>query len=709
MADDIDEDTPMRTEENSSDDDSVSDSEQNGGEDTIEWMVTSRQKRSTAGNRLNALLQQEEPDDELELLFAEDENEEDHGFVDVEADSDVQMDSSDDDDDQGPAAGADDLEGEKELQKKEKAERLAKKRKMNDGIPKIFKKRVKIDPTIPSKPAPRPKKKSERASWIPTPEDAPTRASARGTTKKSKEQLHAQMIDREKKRLKQLANMEKAAAAKEAARKPAMTQEDRLAEAARVEKSNSKSLSRWEEAEQQREEEQRLKLAALHNRKLVGPVITWWSGRATWTGGKLIALGSKKLKPDEPKDKVKKRKAGDMEDESEVGSTESPAPKSISTTDLVMADAPNGNKDSTSGVALGITNSDANQDGILKQEPTSGSNGIVHLHPGTQPNSILKPPQPPPTSILQPPNQTSGVVPNISGLQPPQQTTGAVPNINGPLQLPQSHNHPVPIIPNQPPTTVPPFFLQAPSLDGSKPLPGFQPPNTNYPRLMPSQTTPFTFGPSQHYSPYSSTPSLPPPPQPPVTEYALRNCLILTNFNEDEIKNKDVQTRILFNKTFPKAPTKTKTPLSKSHSHPLCAITHYPAKFRDPKTGLPYVNSYAYKEIQKLRRGEYRWSKLLGAYVGNAMVAARGVPGRFLKDERGSGIGKQNVVGVSIPASTSTLTTLPIQTQTQTQTQAQTQTQTQTQTSNSTIAKGSGTGSGSGSGSGSGDGNGVGK
>ncbi|EMR80872.1 hypothetical protein ACHAO1_008090 [Botrytis cinerea] len=645
MADDIDEDTPMRNEENSSDDDSGSDSEQNGGdgegegEGEVEWMVTSRQKRSTAGNRLNALLQQEEPDDELELLFAEDENEEDHGFVDVEADSDVQMDSSDDDDDQGPAAGADDLEGEKELQRKEKAERLAKKRKMNDGMPKIFKKRVKIDPTIPSKPSPRPKKKSERASWIPTPEDAPTRASARGTTQKSKEQLHAQMIDREKKRLKQLANMEKAAAAKEAARKPALTQEDRLAEAARVEKSNSKSLSRWEEAEQQREEEQRLKLAALHNRKLDGPVITWWSGRAMWVGGKLITLGSKKLKPDEPKEKSKKRKAGEMEDESEAGSVEPTTLKGAATPGSATNDTPIGDvKDSTPGTASGVTNSEVNKDGIsLKQESTSTSPGnILHPpHPESQPTSVLKPPQPPTlppsTSILQPPNQTSGVVPNISGLQPPQQTTGAVPHINGPLQLPQSHNHAVPFIPLQAPSAVPPFFLQPPSLDGSKPLPGFQPPNTNYPRLMPSQTTPFSFAPSQHHSPYSpaSAPLPPPPPQPPVTEYSLRNCLILTNFNDDEIKNKDVQTRILFNQTFPKAPTKTK-----SQTHPprtLCAITHYPAKFRDPKTGLPYVNSYAYKEIQKLLRGEYRWSKLLGAYVGNATVAARGVPEKFLR------------------------------------------------------------------------------
>jgi len=412
----------MRNEENSSDDDSGSDSEQNGGdgegegEGEVEWMVTSRQKRSTAGNRLNALLQQEEPDDELELLFAEDENEEDHGFVDVEADSDVQMDSSDDDDDQGPAAGADDLEGEKELQRKEKAERLAKKRKMNDGMPKIFKKRVKIDPTIPSKPSPRPKKKSERASWIPTPEDAPTRASARGTTQKSKEQLHAQMIDREKKRLKQLANMEKAAAAKEAARKPALTQEDRLAEAARVEKSNSKSLSRWEEAEQQREEEQRLKLAALHNRKLDGPVITWWSGRAMWVGGKLIALGSKKLKPDEPKEKSKKRKAGEMEDESEAGSVEPTTLKGAATPGSATNDTPIGDvKDSTPGTASGVTNSEVNKDGIsLKQESTSTSPGnILHPpHPESQPTSVLKPPQPPTlppsTSILQPPNQTSG-------------------------------------------------------------------------------------------------------------------------------------------------------------------------------------------------------------------------------------------------------------------------------------------------------------
>ncbi|PBP27068.1 YL1 nuclear protein [Diplocarpon rosae] len=187
--------TPARTDESEQ---SGSDSESEDEQPQVQWLATGREKRSTAGNRLNNLLQQEEEDDELELLFAE--ADDDAGFSDNEADSDVQMDSSSDEEDQGPAAGEDDMEGEKELQKQARAEK-AKKRKLDGGMPKGLKKRVKIDPTASHAPPPRPKKKSERASWIPTAEEAPTRASARGTTKQSKEQLHMQMVDREIKRL----------------------------------------------------------------------------------------------------------------------------------------------------------------------------------------------------------------------------------------------------------------------------------------------------------------------------------------------------------------------------------------------------------------------------------------------------------------------------------------------------------------------------
>jgi vacuolar protein sorting-associated protein 72 len=64
--------------------------------------------------------------------------------------------------------------------------------------------------------------------------------------------------------------------------------------------------------------------------------------------------------------------------------------------------------------------------------------------------------------------------------------------------------------------------------------------------------------------------------------------------------------------------------------HPLCVITNHHARYRDPHTGLPYYNSYAYKEIQKLQSGKYKWSRLVGAWMGLGDYAARGVPKGFL-------------------------------------------------------------------------------
>lgn len=67
---------------------------------------------------------------------------------------------------------------------------------------------------------------------------------------------------------------------------------------------------------------------------------------------------------------------------------------------------------------------------------------------------------------------------------------------------------------------------------------------------------------------------------------------------------------------------------------PLCVITNHPARHKDPKTGLPFYNAYAFKEIQKLVAGNFRWSKLTGTWVGNpANDAAEGVPERFLRPE----------------------------------------------------------------------------
>ena len=71
------------------------------------------------------------------------------------------------------------------------------------------------------------------------------------------------------------------------------------------------------------------------------------------------------------------------------------------------------------------------------------------------------------------------------------------------------------------------------------------------------------------------------------------------------------------------------TPTEPTHP-PLCVITNHPAKYRDPKTGLPYHNAYAYREIQRVFRGDYKWSSLMGAWAGRGDYAAKGVPDWFL-------------------------------------------------------------------------------
>ena len=43
---------------------------------------------------------------------------------------------------------------------------------------------------------------------------------------------------------------------------------------------------------------------------------------------------------------------------------------------------------------------------------------------------------------------------------------------------------------------------------------------------------------------------------------------------------------------------------------------------------------YAFREIRKLERGDYKWSKVLGAWVGTVASAAMGVPERFLNPDK---------------------------------------------------------------------------
>ncbi|KAF9113758.1 hypothetical protein BGX27_000863 [Mortierella sp. AM989] len=60
---------------------------------------------------------------------------------------------------------------------------------------------------------------------------------------------------------------------------------------------------------------------------------------------------------------------------------------------------------------------------------------------------------------------------------------------------------------------------------------------------------------------------------------------------------------------------------------PMCAITGLPAKYKDPRTGIPYANKEAYKILQNVIRHGYVWSNGLNAYCHDvAQPLPKGVP-----------------------------------------------------------------------------------
>ncbi|KAG5956131.1 hypothetical protein E4U57_002836 [Claviceps arundinis] len=676
------------------------------------WLATTRERRSTAGNRMKSVLANEDPDSDLELLFAEDEN--DRGFSDVGSDgSDVQMDSSSDDEDDNNA-NPDDLEGEKELERQAKAKSTAqRKRKAQEAIPAKFRKKVRIDPTATasttSAPPPRPKKKSERTSWLPSATDLPTRASSRKTTRISKEQLHLQMAEREARRLKQLAQMEKKAARLEAMKKPPMTQEERLAEAAIVEERNSKSLNRWEEAEKQREQERKAKLAALNQRTLRGPFITFWSGKGQWDDLELRSLRPYVTEVEEKPKKKKKEKPdkggagmrGKKKNKDSISAMEGQEDGSVTGGEAKQTDDMKDKSTTNSGEEqLGMTTggkADESKDGS-KQPSRKGKDTDTGTHAVAQRpiegmGSHLSPVDRASINIEMslPGSPTSSSTDTPSATPVPSQPAGALSkattttttaaattkDVEVPPPLPSSSVHTAlaaPSIP-RPHESRPPGVLAAPVL---APPPGMdmngsrmtEAPKSNIlapptislsepsqvslsepkshassetylhaaraeesgarppqPRSLLSATTPSSD--SRDVSADPDAPASAQPeteadaePEPPRDMNATRNGIIYQNFSEAAMRDRNIQTLVLFGRKMSRLP--------RPAAPPVCVITNNPARYQDPKTGLPFYNMYAYKELQRLYHGDYNWSRLVGAWVGSGSCAAKGVPERFL-------------------------------------------------------------------------------
>ncbi|KAL8999094.1 MAG: hypothetical protein Q9169_001982 [Polycauliona sp. 2 TL-2023] len=542
---------PVGSEDNTATEDDSSDEDEH-----VQSLVTGREKRATAGTRMSTLLEKE-GDDELELLFAEDDQDEDDEFEsDHQEDaSDLQLDSASSDDEQGPAKVDDDLEGEKELQHQTRVEKQ-KKRKAQDAFmkPRAMNKRIKLPErpdastpaSMPSTPAPRPKKKSERVSWLPTPDEGPVRASSRKQTVQNKHITNIRLVASEKRRRQQLQVMEEAAKRKEASKPKTMDQAQRMEEAVRIERVNAKSLNRWETAEKKRVAEQKAKLEALHNRQLTGPVISWWSGVARWVNGKLEQVGWKSVKEAEAKGNLQASQAdGPMEIE----------PASESLRNLLDGD-------------------------ITTRDPSESQRRHHFFEPAREvgEGEGTNIPQAPLATRTEPEGFLDGIHYYASL---PEHAGGSIAHDSSSM-----HSHDIPT-----PAPVMPSWI------ASDPL-------------------------------WATAASKAPPSGLPAVEFSGRNMVILEDIDANTQQIPNLQNHVLLKKRHGK---------SAKVGRELCAITEQPAKYRDPRTGLSYADSYAYKEIQKLTNGESCWSSLLGCYVGPTSSVARGVPERFAAQKQVSG------------------------------------------------------------------------
>lgn len=609
------------------------DSEASSEEEEVEQLAAGRERRKTQGNRYASLLAQEaDQEDDLGLLFQEEGEDEEFEDPDAEVEegSDAADDSETDDEDQGPAAGQDDLEGEKQLARESRAAKQAEKRKMDKTFSRTagVRKKVKIaEPsTTPADPAAnvrtqeqeRARKRQERLSRLPA--DGAVRTSSRMLSVQNKERTLASMKENEEKRKHQLVAMREARKKKQAGKLQPMTQAERLKEAAEVERINSKSVSRWEAMEADRAAKQKQRLDALQNRKLEGPVIRWCSRKSEWVDGKLNHPAVLEVEDEHPKAIIKGRKAaqagtanptheqkdqhrGDLEpknDEMDAAQTPQPEHSSPSSTILVQRGGP--------PVRRG---SPAPKDGSTPQEPRSPNEAVTD----TTPQLTLDGDTKNAATITSEPSANAGEPTTIAG------------KIGAPEDEQVSTS-------DAPPEAEQANVAMPSSALHSK---GEEPPSSeSHDVESPAVESPTAAAPSQVEQSSTSEPLPPPsPPRAPVIEISARNTVTLMHFDPDSIRDPSIQRHVLLKTPLPTTLSSGRKSSSRTMNlptkpvQPICVVTSQPARYRDPRTGLPYAHLDAYRAISKVVKGTCVWSGLLGAWAGAHGVEANGVPTGF--------------------------------------------------------------------------------
>lgn len=670
-----------------------SDDQNSSSEDEIpvDSLIRGREKRTTAGRQMSALLDAE-ADDELALLFEE--VDDDNEFASDAAEEggeeeEMGLESSSDEDDQGPNAQADDFEGEQQIAKEEREEKK-KKRAREDLRYRVTSKKVKIDPTAVPKasttPAARPRKKSERVSWIPTVDEGPTRSSSRRQTMQNKELTHARLKDSEEKRVRLIATMEQAAKRKAKHKPKQLTQAERLAEAERVERHNSKSLNRWEEMEKRKAEERKAKIEALQNRRLEGPVISYWSGVATWADGRLARVGKVKITPKPDKEEAARKKSKKADKEGKIETEQKPINLAIEPSAQVgLAPPPDHSALPTAapkqdqpppGIAQPSTDG-----GTVIQTPqtgpleSQGETSLASIQSAVPPSASVQSQTPAAPNTLPASETPIGVNKDsletnadikranehsaIEGDGRPTADDSTAQNrslINAgsaseDIEMPDAGMPEAEIksndargqvdkpsmttqAPSEPVSNLPESIASAPVGPATGPI-QLESQSAEHSKQLEQQ-------PGVHMDEQDAVASEIQPHAPPAVVENTGRCLtVLENFDDKTAHNRDFS--IYFNAKKPPRLTKI--------SSSLCVITSLPSRYRDPDTSLPFANSYAYHEIRHTASQKYSWSSMFGCYVGPAGIAARGVPDRFLdpnakeSSPKPSGVGEESSTG----------------------------------------------------------------
>ncbi|KAK5956745.1 hypothetical protein OHC33_002232 [Knufia fluminis] len=636
--------------ERASDNGSDSSSEGSSSESGAELMITTRQRRKTAGNRYSQVVAQEQVDedeqDDVALLFAEAEGE-DEEYNSDEADDEADM-SSSDDDDQGPSAAADDLEGEKEIQRQAKVERQ-KKRKADMALTTVgaTRKKPKIDPTSLHRAPERlkPSKRKERVSWLPDEAAGSGRTSLRKQTVAHREVMLERLKESEEQRLKNKAIREEKEKIKQADAPKEMTQADRLAEAEKNERRNAKSLNRWEAMEARRAEEQAAKLAALKERKLNGAVITVHSSRHVYRGLKTDRFSPGPSGTDENRPKKRGPKPKGLQEQLSTPSylptgsfvqspftsiavnnvrPQSPCPSPAPLPTPVQPKAP-GSQASGDDWLAGIHEYASVQSNSGQATPQESLPTANTPQQSNQPSHEAKlvpaeqhtPNQAPSTDEQGPELSQIDVKATTESKEPGQQP------VSGPIQRDDTPTQPLGPSNSE---TRPSPILQTTQSDVQQiqqpqpqlaPLPQVNPlPIAPYKQHVPVYTAPMDMMPA-----HSLLQQVQVQPPPIIEVTSTRNVVILDRF--EDLVGDAKQAYSVFNNTKKQSkPTK--------HVGELCAITGVSAKYRDPTTGAGYASVAAFKQLKELQKHTYQWSSMLGCYVGRVGHAARGVPDGFL-------------------------------------------------------------------------------